>query len=61
MTIPEVICLDPGSSSFKVGLSGQDIPQAIFPTVAGDGVDELLYDKARRPEVNALASVLDEE
>lgn len=47
----EVIVLDPGSSSFKAGFSGQDLPQSSFPSVWVEGQEHIKPDKSRRPEV----------
>ena len=52
--------IDNGSSSFKIGYSGEDIPQAIFPTIGGVSLpnstgeskkhSQILRDSTRRPE-----------
>jgi len=48
----EVIVLDPGSSSFKAGFSGQDLPQSIFPSIVGGKQVR----KSRRAEVSSSSS-----
>lgn len=48
------IVVDVGSSSVKAGFSGEDMPRAVFPSVAEDlhlAGEELSSYRARRPEV----------
>lgn len=48
------IVVDVGSSSVKAGFSGEDMPRAVFPSVAEDlhlAPEELSSYRARRPEV----------
>lgn len=49
------VVVDVGSSSVKAGFSGEDMPRAVFPSVAEDLVlsqEELSTYRARRPEVH---------
>lgn len=51
------IVVDVGSSSVKAGLSGEDTPRAVFPSLAEDldlSAEELSTYRARRPEVYIL-------
>lgn len=34
----EVLVIDPGSSTWKVGFSGEDVPQTEYPSMLDDGV-----------------------
>lgn len=45
--------IDVGSSSVKAGFSGEDMPRAVFPSIAevSLGDEETSINRARRPEV----------
>lgn len=50
------IVVDVGSSSVKAGFSGEDMPRAVFPSVAEDlhlSAEEMSTYRARRPEVHS--------
>lgn len=54
------IVVDVGSSSVKAGFSGEDMPRAVFPSVAEDlhlSGEELSSYRARRPEVRGITSL----